>query len=389
MNYNFDTWANHQNNGNMKGLWAKDIPADAVMLSGAEMDYITAPFITDALHTFVSNGLFGFTLPDEAYQATICNWLLYVRNWTIDPDYIVPALGTVFACSTAIRAFTQEGDGIIIQHPSYSRLNRAILHNDRKVISNPLIERDGVYTIDYDDLETKMADSTVKMMILVNPQNPTGRVFSQSDLQQIAELASKYHVIVFSDEIFAETAQPEHPVIPYAKIDPIWGLTCTSLGKTFNLTGVNHANMIIPNPALRTPYITQRNRDHFGSIDPFFYTILRAAYSKEGYEWLQQMNLHTKENYSLLAQTIQSEMPLLSLSPLEGTFTAWIDCRQLDFTEQDLHCFFTEDAMVYPDFGEEYGLGGHGFVRINLATTTDTMRKAIDNLIRAYRKICN
>lgn len=384
MNYHFDNWANHNDNGNMKGLWMKEMPEDSVLLAGAEMDYITAPFIIDALQEFAFNGLFGFTLPNHRYLTAICNWLSMTRNWDIPSEYIVPTLGTVFACSTAIRAFTTEGDGVIIQHPSYSRFDRAILRNNRTVISNPLIENNGHYTIDFDDLEIKMANPNAKMMVLVNPHNPTGTVFSLDDLEKIAKLASKYHIIIFSDEIFAETAQPDYPVIPYAQIDPSFGITCTSLGKAFNLTGVNHANLIIPASSLREQYCIQRNKDHFGSIDPFFYTILQAAYTEEGVQWLQQMNQHTLENYRLLAHAIQTSMPLFSLSPLEGTFTAWIDCRRLGLTSDELHNFFEREAHVYPDWGEEYGPGGAGFIRINLATTRQNMIKAIQYVEKAY-----
>lgn len=383
MKYDFDIWASHENNGNMKGAWAQDMPAGGVMLSGAEMDYPLPDFITDALTDFSKNGLFGFTLPDKEYKKSVCDWMQITRQWVICPDHIVATLGTTFGLSTAIRAFTEKGDGIIIQHPSYGRFDRAMVRNGRKVVSNPLKEENGIYSLDFEDLENKMSQPENKMLVLVNPHNPTGRIFGKDELEKIAKLANKYSVVVFSDEIFAETTQGER-VIPYAEIDPVMGISCTSLGKTFNLTGVNQANMVIPDDVLREKYSTHKDVDHFGSIDPFFYTLLRAAYTEKGYDWVQQMNAHTKEMYKLLTDALK-EMPLITASPLEGTFVAWLDCRKLNLSDKEIEHFFMDDALLWADWGEEYGPGGSGFVRMNIATTREKMETALNNLKKAYK----
>lgn len=384
MKYDFDTWASHDNNGNMKGSWAKDFPENVLMLSGAEMDYGLPAFIGDALADFARNGLFGFTLPGREYKKSICDWMKLTRGRKINPDHIVAALGTTFGLSTAIRAFTEKGDGVIIQHPSYGRFDRAMVRNSRKVISNPLKEENGVYSLDFADLEEKMAVPENKMLVLVNPHNPTGRVFTKAELEKVAQLANKYNVVVFSDEIFAETTQGQ-AVPVYAEIDPVMGISCTSLGKTFNLTGVNQANLIIPSDSLREKYSTQKDIDHFGSIDPFFYTTLRAAYTEQGYEWVQQMNAHTLENYNLLKNAIETDMPLLNVSPLEATFVAWIDCRKLGLTDHEIEKFFVDEALIRADWGEEYGPGGSGFVRMNIGTTRKAMETAVKTLTAAYK----
>jgi len=384
MKYNFDKWASHENNGNMKGAWAKDMPAGGIMLSGAEMDYPLPDFITDALSDFARNGLFGFTLPDSEYKNSICNWMQLARQWTVNPDHIVATLGTTFGLSTAIRAFTEKGDGIIIQHPSYGRFDRAMVRNGRKVVSNPLKEENGVYSLDFKDLEMKMSRPENKMLVLVNPHNPTGRVFAKEELEKIAILANRYNVVVFSDEIFAETTQGTR-VTPYAETDTVMGISCTSLGKTFNLTGVNQANLVIPNDSLREKYSIQKDIDHFGSIDPFFYTLLRAAYTDKGWDWVQQMNAHTLENYNLLQDALK-EMPLITASPLEATFVAWLDCRRLGMTNKEIEHFFMDEALLWADWGEEYGPGGSGFVRMNIATTKEKMETALANLKKAYSK---
>ncbi len=386
MTYDFETFASRAGNGNMKGSMGADLPKGAVLLAGAEMDYPTAPCIRKAISDFAQNGLYGFTLSDESYRRSIVAWARMARNWTITPEQIVPTAGTIFGLSTAIRAFTNPGDGVIIQHPSYSRFDRAIRRNGRRVVSNPMLEDGGVYSIDFDDLEAKIRMNDVKLMVLCNPHNPTAKVFDRSALQRIAELAACYEFVVFSDEIFAETAQPGFEVIPYADVDPIWGITSTSLGKTFNFTGVNQANLVIPNPALRERYRAQQDVDHFGSIDPFFYNALRAAYTPEGLDWVQRMNTHTLANYKLLHTALTERMPRLSLSPLEGSFVVWMDCRRLGLSDEELTQFLEQEALLFADPGEEYGPGGSGFVRLNIATPKVWMEQVIENLYRAYTK---
>lgn len=380
----FDIPVDRSGIGNMKGAMTDIAPHGSVMLSGAEMDYATAPVIRSALVGFAQRGLYGFTLPDGPYLGSVCTWMKRVRGMdAICADMIVPTMGTTFALSTAVRAFTALGEGVIIQHPSYYRFDRAILRNGRRVVSNLLIESGGVYSLDLADLEEKMADPQNRLLVLCNPHNPTGRVFGKEDLEAVARMAKRYDVVVFSDEIFAETVNSAHPVIPYVSIDPEYGITSTSLGKAFNFTGVNQANLIIPSATLREHYVTQRDQDHFGSIDPFFYTALRAAYTEVGHQWLSEMNRHTCRNYELIRLILAEKMPLLSVSPLEATYVAWIDCRKLRMDDRALQAFW-EGAGILIDPGDEYGPGGSGFVRLNIAVPTPWIEEMLRRLQNAY-----
>lgn len=376
MKAHFETPVSRSGIGNMKGGFP--CPPGTALLSGAEMDFATAPVITRALSGFAARGLYGFTLPDADYRASIQWWMKSMRGMEILPEEIVPTAGTISALSTALRAFTAPGDGVIIQHPSYSRFDRAILRNGRRVVSNPMLCEGGCYRLDFDDLEQKMADPSCRMLVLCNPHNPTGRVFTREELMQIAALANRYRVVVFSDEIFAETAQPGHPCIPYVRIDPENGVTSTSLGKAFNFTGVNHANLIISSERLRGLFRTQQEADHFGSIDPFFYNALRAAYTPEGAAWIRALNAHIADIAALMHRAL-SGTPVV-MSPVEGSFVAWLDCRALGLSDEALERFLIEKAHIFGDPGHEYGPGGSGFVRLNIATTTDTMQRAMDGL---------
>ena len=379
--FSFENNVCREGTGNMKGAMEKRLPEGSVSLWGAEMDYPTAPCVCKALADFAENGIYGFTLSSEIYTDIICKWMARMRRADVDPGWIVPVMGTVYSLCTALRAFTEEGDGVIIQSPSYFRFGSAVERNRRTLVTNPMTEEKGIYHLDFVDLETKMADPHNKLMILVNPHNPTGRVFTEAEMSRIGELADRYGVVVFCDEIFAETAQPGHGFRPYACLNGK-GITCFSLGKSFNFTGVSQANLLIPDPALREQYILQRDRDHYGSIDPFFYNAVLAAYSEDGAAWLRAMNAHTAENHALIAETLRREMPLLSLSPLEGTFVAWLDCRRLGLDDDALQRFFEEEALLFADPGAEYGASG--FYRWNIATPSANIRKALKVLKAAY-----
>ncbi len=393
MHFDFETAVNRKQIGNMKEivLSQADAGPEPVMLSGAEMDFPTAPALTRSLADLVERGIFGYTIADGAYRETVRRWMRTARGFDVKPDEIVPTLGTIFALGTAIRAFTDPGDGVIIQHPSYYRYDVNVRNNGRAVVSNPLIERNGTYQIDFDGLEALMASPSNKLMVLCNPHNPTGRVFGRQDAERVARLSEAYGVVVFSDEIFAEVCFGGHGATPLAGLPYGLGITSTSLGKAFNLTGVNHANLIIRDEALRKAYLKQRTADHFGSLDPFFYAAVAGAYSDEGLRWIEAMRAHVYGLYERVDAGLRARAPMLRLSPLEGGFVLWLDCRALGLPDAALHAFFEREAGILADPGTDYGPGGSGFMRLNIATTTARADAFVDRLSRACARagLCN
>ncbi|MBQ7058310.1 MAG: aminotransferase class I/II-fold pyridoxal phosphate-dependent enzyme [Firmicutes bacterium] len=384
--YDFENEVSRAGTGNMKGRMAEKLRekgiADPIVLFGAEMDFPTAPCIREKLEAFAREGIYGFTLADEAYLDAICWWIEHVRGMEVAPEWILPVQGTTFALSICLRALTKPGEKVLLMSPSYYRFDRAVLCNEREPIYHSLLLEDDGYQINWTDLERKLSDPACTLMVLVNPHNPTGKVFREEDLRRIAALAGKHKVTVFSDEIFAETAQPGFEVMPYIAVDPM-GITCTSLGKAFNLTGVNQANLIVPDETLREKLRIQRDRDHFGSIDPFFYQELLAAYTPEGADWIREVNTHTAENARLVRETLREQMPKIRLLPVEGTFIGWLDCRNLGLDDPSLEAFF-EQAGIYADPGIEYGEAGRGFYRWNLATPREKLEKALRQLKEVY-----
>ena len=348
--------------GNMKGGWESKLDLDIIFLSGAEMDFPTAPVIREKLVEFAQNGLYGFTIQDERYNHSIIEWMKKVRNLTIKEEDIIPTLGTIFGLNTAIRAFSEIGDEIIIQSPSYYRFDRAVLNNARKIIYNPMIEEKNQYRIDFKDLEEKMASPKAKMMILCLPHNPTGKVFKVEELEKIKELSLKYNVIIYSDEIFGEIQFKTN--ISYGNITDQLCVISTSLGKAFNFTGVNHANVLIRDPILKKKYLQQRKIDHFGSIDPFFYNALLAAYSKEGSIWIEKMKQYVYAQYLYLVEELK-DTPI-EISKLEGGFVIWMNFKNIPVP--DLEKWLLEKVKVVGDMGEEYG-NYPTYVRFNIATS--------------------
>ena len=384
--YDFEKEAFRTGIGNMKGRMAEKLKEqgieDPVVLSGAEMDYPVAPCIRERLAHFAREGIFGFTQADEDYFGAVCRWMEHMRGMKVLPEWILPVQGTTFALSTCIRALTGPGEKVLLMSPSYYRFDRAVLRNGRIPLYHLLPLEDGNYHIGWADLEEKLSDPACTLMVLVNPHNPTGKVFPAEDVERISTLCRQYEVTVFSDEIFAETAQPGFSVVPYTAVDP-HGITSTSLGKAFSLTGVNQANLIVPDEELREKIRIQRDRDHFGSIDPFFYQALMAGYTPEGADWIRASNAHTAENARLVRETLQEQMPRIRLLPVEGSFIGWLDCRALGLDDPALEAFF-ERAWIFADPGIEYGVNGSGFFRWNLATPRRILEKALKRLKEVY-----
>ncbi len=390
MKFNFDTPVNRKNIGNMKSLTTPEKIKNAGFISyaGAEMEFKTAPSIINAIVDRAENGLLGFTLPDEQYLSAVQWWMKTQRNYKIEQEWIVPTLGTIHALCTTIRFSTDEGDGVIIQTPVYDRYDQAISRLHRKTVHNPLIHKDGAYSIDFGHLETLMADEHNKLLILCNPHNPISRVWPEEDLKKIASLAEKYGVIVFSDEIFAQVVFDGHICHPFCQVEGAQeiGITATSLGKAFNFTGVNHANLIIPDPKLRQAFTVQRNADHYGSLDPLIHAAVCGAYTPEGAAWKDAMVAYVRKNIAYIQNAFSEHLPKISISPPEGCFVIWLDWRKYGLAEEELKHFLINKAYLLLIMGSNYGESGRGFTRMNVATPISEIKKSLARLWFAAKR---
>ena len=392
MSYDFETIV-RGGAGNLKQQWTSDTIRNAGLVSfeAAEMDFTTAPSIKKSLTELITNGNFGFNLPSSEYKDAVCWWMKHVRDWSIDPDWIVPVMGTIYSVATTIRMVLQPGERIIVPVPGYSRYAQAAARLGFETVVSAMKENNGQYEMDFEDLERCMADPANRILILCNPHNPTGRVWSREELTKVAELSVKYDVIVYSDEIFAEVVFDGNRTIPYCEIEEgrSHAIVCTSLGKTFNFTGVNHANIIIPDEQLRERFTTQRTADHYGSLEPFAYASILGAYCEEGADWKQQMLQVIDRNRKLITDYFSEPDAPGYVYPVEGTFVCWIKWNLPGLSGETLKKFLDEEAMVPLEIGTEFGPGYENYTRMNLGSTTKQTEMAVGRLREAVRKYRN
>lgn len=357
-------------------------------MAGAQLHVKTAPCIIDALTRFSQSGLYGWTDSDDPlYIRAVVNWMAKVRGWEIEPSWIVPSYGILQAMCASIRAFTQPGDGIIVQQPVYLLYARAIANCGRKLVDSPLQLRGDRYEMDFADLEEKMAAPENKLMLLCNPHNPTMDVWEREDLERVAALAQKHHVLVVADEIFAEHVWQPGLMVPYAAVPNALDhcIICTSLGKAFNFTGTSHSNVIIPDAAIRKAYRTQRDADHYGSLSPFMRAAVLAAYTDEGKAWIDELMDFVHENESLVRDCFARCMPAVKLLRHRAGTLIWADFRGLGLSELELERFFLS-AGVEPDLGSKYGAAGTGFLRLQIGMPRSELTGALTRLEAAARK---
>lgn len=383
MNYNFDQLAVRDSFGSMKLMETPEAVTllDGITFCGAEMDFATAPEVIEALQKRALNGLYGYTLADDAYMNSIISWMKRRRGWDVQREWIIPSNGTLHAIGSIIKAFTNTQDGIIIQPPIYMLYERVIKSNNRKVVLNPLQYDEGNYSINWVQLEQVMAEPTNKVMIICNPHNPISKIWSDDVLLHIVELARKHDVLLISDEIFAEIVFNQHKVTPLLQIKGAveCSIVLTSIGKSFNFTGFSHANAIIPSAHIREQYMEQRKADHYGSLNPFIRDAVIAAYG-DGEAWFDAMLQYVKGNIDYTVSFFEQYFPDLTISPIEGTYLAWINWKSMNMNDEELERFLIEDAALDVDQGWHFGEGGSSFTRINLATPREELVKALARL---------
>ena len=387
--------AERKNIGNMKGIAEEELSSGRirmragnrlVYLSGAEMDLKTAPVIRKSLSAFAQSGLYGFTIQDHRYNQAVCWWMKKTRYLQLDEKEIVVTTGTISAVNTTIKAFTKAEDGVVLQAPSYYRFDRVIQNHNRKVVYNPMTYVNGNYGIDFENLQLCCKDPANKILLICNPHNPTGRVFTKQELQKMIDIARENQMIIFCDEIFGEMVSDKQSFCSALTVGEEGIIVSTSLGKSFNFTGVNQANLLIRDLDLRERFLEQQKKDHMGSIDPFFYNALCSAYTEEGYQWIQEVWKLVKNNEQRIREFCEKKMPLIKPVPLEGGFILWLDMGSMGMDDEALQDFMEQEANVVGDPGIEYGSLGKGFYRIQIAAPEEKICKMLEQMEKAYMR---
>lgn len=366
--------------------WDSAPETDIIPLWVADMDFETFPGITEALQRRVAHGIFGYTRVPEAYYEAVCNWFGKHHGWHINREDIIYTSGVVPAVSAVIKALTLPGDQVIVQGPVYNCFFSSIRNNGCETVSNSLIynKEELRYEIDFDDLERKLAHERARLMLICNPHNPGGCVWTRDELTRVAELCRKYGVRVVSDEIHCELTLYDNEYVPFGSLpDELshGSITCCSPSKAFNTAGLQIANIVCRDAEVRNRIDRAININEVCDVNPFGVIALQAAYSDEGYEWLTQLRAYISSNYDLLRERFARELPKCKVMRMEGTYLAWIDCSELHISSDEIEEMLMHENKVWVNAGSMYGAEGAAFIRINMACTSELLNEGITRIV--------
>ena len=352
---------------------------------GSIMHFAIPPQIVSAL-TDRAGGTFGYTQMDEPYVDAVLNWMKTRRNWDARREHLTNYFGTMQTIVTAIRAFSKPGDGVIVCTPTFSMYKLLIEINERRQVVVPLTFDTTTYHFDQTVLEQAMEVRENRMLLICNPNNPTGTVWPQEELAQLARLARQHDVVVISDEIFAELTFPGYLTTPFVACcpDAARSVTITSLSKTFNLVGQAHTNVFITDQDTRRRFMHQAEMELVRDMDAFMYCATLAAYTQCG-DWLDEVQHLMVKHYVLWKDFLAEHLPVVKVVPPQGTYLLWIDWRGLGLTDAQLESFLYDEADIAIDRGDTYGPGGEGFTRTNIAMPTKDLEAMLSRLLMAAR----
>lgn len=386
MNYDFTSIPDRRNTGSFKWDFTSE-HKNAFPFSVADMEWKTAPQIIEAMKQFASEGFFCYTAADDTYKNTVKDFLSRRHNWEIENDWIVCTPGVVAAVNTAVRAFTDIGDGVIIQPPVYYPFANAINNNKRTLVSNSLIKTESSYQMDLEGLEKLAKDPNNKLLILCSPHNPVGRVWTEKELTAVAEICLQNNVTLVSDEIHFDITRTKHTCLPtLGKQYADNCVVCTAVSKTFNIAGLGTSNIIIPNEQIRNTFSAQLTADGYTCINCCSRPATIAAYTEcDG--WIDEMNRHVDENFALLDAFLKENLPQIKLFEREGTYLAWLDMSALGMDDLSLEKFMIDRCGIIPDPGYWFGEEGKGFTRLDIAVPKEILRSALNTLAEEIKKL--
>lgn len=364
---------------------ARGMPADILPLWVADMDFQISSYIQDAIEKQVRHGIYGYSEAGNEYFEAVSSWLRQQHGWEVEHQWLVKTPGVVFALAMAVRAFTNVGDGVLIQKPVYYPFSGVIQDNKRKVVDNTLVlGEDGRYHIDFEDFEEKVVNENVKLFFLCNPHNPVGRVWEREELERLGDICYRHHVIVVSDEIHSDFVwKGKHQVFADLKEEyRDISITCTAPSKTFNIAGLQVSNIFIPNTRLRHQLKRQLDASGYSQLNAVGIVACDAAY-RYGREWYNGVCSYIKENIEYVGRYLEENIPGVKLLRPEGTYLLWLDFRELHLSDAALEDLIIKKAGLWLDSGAIFGDAGKGFQRINAACPRKILEKALHKLEEA------
>lgn len=385
--YNFDEVINRKGTSCVKYDGLKDAyqgKENLIPLWVADMDFATPDFIIDALKKRCEHPIFGYTFDDDEYYASILTWLHYKYNWKAEREWITYIPGIVKGIGLAVQCFTQPGDKVIIQPPVYHPFRLVPTRMGREVVYNPLKLEDGVYKMDFEQLES-LIDKDCKMLILSNPHNPGGIVWEKEALVKLAQICSAHGILVISDEIHAEMTYPQFRHHPFATVSPeaaACSVTFMAPSKTFNIAGIVSSYAIVPDAELREKFYSFLEAGELNAGTIFAFAATKAAYTY-GAEWLQQMRSYVIENVNFVDEYLKKNIPQIKAYRPQASFLIWLDCRELGLSQPDLVHLFEDKAGLALNDGTMFGKEGEGFMRLNVGCPRSILSKALESLKKA------
>ncbi len=365
----------------------RGMPKNVLPLWVADMDFPTAPCVTDRIHEIADHGILGYTEAKADYYDIVCSWFRKRFDWDARPEWIVKTPGVVFALAMCVKAFTCKGDGVLIQQPVYYPFSEVITDNDRRLVNCPLVYRDRTYTVDLKAFEETILRERVKLFLLCSPHNPVGRVWTQEELRGMEEICLKHGVVVVSDEIHCDFVWGEHTHYPLLSLDERYAenvVLCTAPSKTFNIAGAQVSNIFIADETLRQAFKKQVNAAGYSQLNTLAIECCKAAYTG-GEEWLEAVKDYIAGNIAFASEYISSHMPGVHLVQPEGTYLLWLDLRDLHISAEEQQNIVVNKAGLWLDSGAVFGPDGEGFERINAACTRAVLREALERLAEALQ----
>lgn len=379
MKYDFDEIIERRGTSCVK--W-DEAPEGVIPMWVADMDFKAAPAIQEAIRRRVEHGVFGYTLVEDDYYEAVISWFKRRHNWTIRREDILYTTGVIPAMSCAIKALTMPGEKVIILSPDYNCFFSSVRNNGCEVLESVLrLSRntENRFEVDWKDFEEKCADEKTTVFLLCNPHNPTGRVWTKEELQQMADICHRHHVRIVSDEIHCELIMPGQHFCPMALVDAD-AIILNSPTKSFNIAGLQIANIICPDAETRRRIDRAININEVCDVNPFGPVALKAAYN-ESEEWIDALNQYLWDNYRTLCDFVAQNMPLWKVMPLEGTYLVWVDVSQSCYTSETYSNGLKEKSKVWVNPGTMYGEeSGEGYIRINIACPRSRMIEALERM---------
>ena len=384
MKYDFDKTIDRRATNSYK--W-DSAPEGVLPMWVADMDFRTAPAIIDALQKRVAHGIFGYTRVPDAYYDAVTSWFSRRHGWDIDREWIIYTSGVVPAVSAVIKALTVPGEKVIVQTPVYNCFFSSIRNNGCEIVSNPLRRTADTYEMDFDALERCAADPRAKVMLLCNPHNPAGRVWTPDELTRLGNICLRNGVTVVADEIHCELVYQGFKYTPFASLSDAFlhrSVTCVSPSKAFNIAGLQIANIVAFDNDLRSRIDKAININEVCDVNPFGVAATIAAYN-EGEEWLNQLVDYLHGNYEAMAEFCRRELPEFPITRLEGTYLVWMDCSSLGMPSDALEHALLDDARLWINAGTMYGAEGEGYMRWNIACPRSVMLDGLNRFLNFVR----